>query len=920
MVHLDNFFSRQFFSKFFAVLAFVYFSAGSVVAKNYTENISLAPSCSLEVSVDPQTSSVMGNLVVEFNSKGEYAIQANGTEIQQIDVTPKIKKRKKNYQVEKNYRMSVNFAKNFSSNNANNETGGYKIFLGGNWHPQLIDKEGNAQECVRSLRAKFPPAYLAISHTDDFTKETNDNENWYSFHYDRPFQEVQLYASDSYVIKKETVAFSSTQLQLEVWLLQEHAHLAQIYLQQLKLYARRYFQLFGFFPYKRFALVENSGANSSLPSLFAVSKNNIDSISLAYAFVQQWLGNYVRMSSALGNWATALTYYLTTYTFAQEQDFAKNYRRELLYNYQKNLGKKDEQSVLDFRREKNLSNEFVNESFIDKKAAMIFHLAKLRMGKENFNAAVVDFTKNYGKKSATWQQLVDSFNEYSPGIAASLFWPWLSSRGLIDVEFKGKSLFYHKGSYHITLEMNRLNQTPDTTVSFFADIFSSDKIKPLKFRSNMLADEPAEEFTFTTNVLPQKMTIDPLYNLPRYLSEEENNFLKEQFSQTNFQKQNKNKVSPLQQLSVDGISVEVFKPKVRDVLGTVSFQQVMQEIAGKKIICVGEQHNNLSHHFTQLRVIQELFNAGKKIIIGMEMFPQESQAAIDRYILGNNSEEQFLLESKYYDVWGFPYDLYKPIFDYAKAKRIPIKALNINRNVIHAVAVNGLENLDAATRKKLPAQIDTSNENYKNSLREFFYMAHGQHGKKAEDAPNAEQEKMFERFFQAQISWDETMAEQSVLALKKNSSATLVLIAGSGHLRNGYGIPDRIRRRSGIKPVVLLPEDSPENAKRKNEAILPGDYLYHSQNNVEPVAEKTLGVYFAKNSHGKLTVKKFREFSPLLQAGFEEGDVIEKINDKPVKEFFILKTYLYLQPDEQEMKILITRDGIPMLFYVMPEN
>src|SRR4028118_1600443 len=55
----------------------------------------------------------------------------------------------------------------------------------------------------------------------------------------------------------------------------------------------------------------------------------------------------------------------------------------------------------------------------------------------------------------------------------------------------------------------------------------------------------------------------------------------------------------------------------------------------------------------------------------------------------------------------------------------------------------------------------------------------------------------FERFFTAQVLWDETMADKIAQFLKANPNYQVVVLAGTGHIIYGYGIPSRVARRLG---------------------------------------------------------------------------------------------------------------------------
>jgi uncharacterized iron-regulated protein len=229
---------------------------------------------------------------------------------------------------------------------------------------------------------------------------------------------------------------------------------------------------------------------------------------------------------------------------------------------------------------------------------------------------------------------------------------------------------------------------------------------------------------------------------------------------------------------------KVSKPlKAIKVPKNISFDNIIDEIENKKVIFVGESHNKMAHHLNQLKVIRSLYERGKKVAIGMEMFQREFQPFIDEYLNGKIDLKTFLKKSKYKKRWGFDYNLYKPIIDFAKRHHIPVIALNLEREITKKISKNGLFSLSKEDQKKLPGTIDLSNREYKDDLIKFF-SSH-QHMKKSKN-------KKLEYIYQAQILWDQTMAESINNYLKEHPNYQMVVIAGSGHLKMRYGIPDHV--------------------------------------------------------------------------------------------------------------------------------
>jgi uncharacterized iron-regulated protein len=144
---------------------------------------------------------------------------------------------------------------------------------------------------------------------------------------------------------------------------------------------------------------------------------------------------------------------------------------------------------------------------------------------------------------------------------------------------------------------------------------------------------------------------------------------------------------------------------------------------------------------------------------------------------------------------------------------LPVLALNTPTEVTRQVAREGLERLTAQQRQFIPpfSEIRTDNADY----RQLMLTAFGQH-QQAGHGSSAD----FERFFLAQVLWDETMAERIAQFLQANPDYQVVVLAGQGHIVYGYGIPSRVARRLKDKQFVQrsvllsLPEDGASDTNK----------------------------------------------------------------------------------------------------------
>ncbi len=213
---------------------------------------------------------------------------------------------------------------------------------------------------------------------------------------------------------------------------------------------------------------------------------------------------------------------------------------------------------------------------------------------------------------------------------------------------------------------------------------------------------------------------------------------------------------------------------VLDLKAIQPLDSLSTQLGQHRVILVGESHTDYGHHLNQLAVIKKMHHKwGGGLSIGLEMIQQPFQSALDEYITDRINERQMLKKVEWYKRWKYDFRLYRPIFAYAKANKIPLVALNIPHEVTKHISKAGIKGLSRKDRALLPKVLDRSNKDYAARLKSVYAMH--THGVKNNS-------KAFENFYDAQLAWDEGMAFAASQYLKKHPNKKMVLIAGSGHL------------------------------------------------------------------------------------------------------------------------------------------
>lgn len=262
------------------------------------------------------------------------------------------------------------------------------------------------------------------------------------------------------------------------------------------------------------------------------------------------------------------------------------------------------------------------------------------------------------------------------------------------------------------------------------------------------------------------------------------------------------------------------KPVERLGQNVFTQQQILQELVKADVVYLGETHDRIEDHQAQLDILKALHKQNPKIAIAMEMFQRPYQDVLDQYIAGKITEAELVKQSEYEQRWGFSWEYYAPILRFAKTHELPVLAANTPTEVTRKVARSGLESLTPAERKYIPplSEIRTDNAEYRKRVQDAYEQHHhAGHG-------NSDG---FERFFTAQVLWDETMADAIAQFIQVNPNYQVVVLAGEGHIVYGYGIPSRVARRLNNNQLVqrsVLLSSSQENSSSTNKGI--ADFIW----------------------------------------------------------------------------------------------
>jgi len=954
------------------------------------------PSQQLDIAFDLAGHRLTGKSVITVPAQTAATITLSGLEIisLHLNTTPiQATKQLTILPTPQEQQVTISFQKTVADSQMDGLIDPSGIALTGLWHPQLDTA------CLYALAAAIPKQFAAISEAEEISDTVSGKTRTVRFRFSHPADSLNFVAGP-YVVEQEPITPGQT---LYSYFFAEDRELAAEYRKKTLAYLKRYQELIGPYPYKRFSIVENRlPTGYAMPTFTLLGQTVvrlpfITETSLGHEVLHSWFGNAVGVDASQGNWCEGLTTYLADQAFAADKGADAGFRKQQLINYQSYVASDNTLALKDFSGAGShlaSGNKTARAVGYDK-GSMLFHMLFREIGDAPFYAGLRYFYARFRHQQASWQDLMASFNTSSHQNLEPFFSQWLSRADLPRLEVTMDSLKEKDGQMELGLTIKQLQEKP-YRLRLPLDIVTAKG----KERREVTLTDAETKLNLSLTDYPSLVIADPDYDLMRTLAPEElpptwSRFLGSRerlaiipeaedrqiyapvielltsldcpvktaseatdkdlagkavlFLGTNSRlarsifapppqaatgftlEARENPLAPSQVAvlitsssaaetaaatpklahygkysalyfnlgrierktiaeSDQGIRLAIDTPPMGIALPqALSFTAIMEQTADRRVVYVGESHTRNEDHLLQLRVIRALFAQNPKLAIGMEMFSREAQPVLDRYLAGELSEREFLKQSGYFSKWGFDYRLYREIINFARRNKLPIVALNQEKELVSKVFKEGASALTAEELAKIPADRDLAIPGYRQRITEVFAM-HGQH-----DAT-----EQLNGFFQAQAIWDETMAESVTAFLNAHPESRMVVLAGQGHTDKATAIPPRVARRlPTIRQAVIL--NSENEALDQTEA----DYLIFSKP-VELPPAAVLGVMLANTPEGP-RVEGLSEKSKAGAAGIREKDLILALDDEPVATIDDLKIILLGKEIGKQVTVRIKR-------------
>lgn len=117
-------------------------------------------------------------------------------------------------------------------------------------------------------------------------------------------------------------------------------------------------------------------------------------------------------------------------------------------------------------------------------------------------------------------------------------------------------------------------------------------------------------------------------------------------------------------------------------LRPISKGDLIQEVRSHDVTFIADFHTFDQAQRTALRIVREAYRPGENWMIGLELIPSQFQRALDDFQDEKISLTDFHKIISYQQEWGFPWENYAPLFQWAKENQVRLIALNRPKNFV----------------------------------------------------------------------------------------------------------------------------------------------------------------------------------------------------------------------------------------------
>ena len=297
------------------------------------------------------------------------------------------------------------------------------LLAGSGWYPEWAAGHSNY-----TLKVIAPAGMIAVTAGELKGHVTQNGKTESTWLVNDPVRGLSL-SVGPYIVREKKVG----KITAATYFFPETDHLANAYLEATANYLSLYQNLFGPYPFRKFAVVENffpTGFGFPSYTLIGGSVLRLPFIihtSLGHEIAHCWWGNGVLVDYQEGNWSEALTTYVADYLYKEmkSEEDARGYRRQILRNYSTLVKPGKDFALKQFQGRSDPVTKTVGYD----KGALVFHMLRKHLGEEAFWGALRDLYRDQLFKATSWTDIQNAFEIRGQRSLKDFFDQWVLHKG-----------------------------------------------------------------------------------------------------------------------------------------------------------------------------------------------------------------------------------------------------------------------------------------------------------------------------------------------------------------------------------------------------------------------------------------------------------------------------------------------------------
>jgi Peptidase family M1 domain len=383
------------------------------------------------------------------------------------------------------------------------------LLAGAGWYPELVDSRSTYRVTVTA-----PSGLIAVTAGRSLGHKHKRGQTISTWEVTYPVEGLALSVAP-YLVEEKTVG----NVTAATYLLPQNRALAASYLEAIERYLKLYSELFGPYPFQKFAVVENFFPTGfGFPSFTLLGGRVLRlpfviHTSLGHEIAHCWWGNGVYVDYARGNWGEGLTSYVADYRFKEmtSPKAALGHRRQWLRNYSTLVTPENDFALEQFQSRYDPITRTIGYD----KGAMVFHMIRQTLGDEAFWGALRDIYRSRLFKRSSWSDLQHAFESRGGESLQNFFDQWVYRRGAPQFSLDGIRAESTGGTWKVKGQIIQSRPYFNCPLVLKLDTREQTILKKIDVSGKTTV------FELNCDLPPQKLTADPDNDIFRRLDPSE---------------------------------------------------------------------------------------------------------------------------------------------------------------------------------------------------------------------------------------------------------------------------------------------------------------------------------------------------------------------------------------------------------------